>query len=134
VGSNDPATYDATKYEYNLTGTIRKVTDPAGNTWSYGYDVRNRQTSAADPDKGTTTTTYDAAGNVRTSTSPLGTGTATLAYTYDDLGRKTTMRDGSETGPKRAEWIYDTAPGGIGKLAKSIRWIGTAPYESRVNG
>jgi RHS repeat-associated protein len=134
VGSDDEDDYDATTYEYDLRGALTKVTDPAGNVWTYAYDLQGRQISTTDPDKGTTTTTYDAAGNVVTTTSPLGTGTATLAFTYDQLGRKTSLRDDSPTGTLRAEWIYDTAPGGIGKLARAIRYTSGGNYESRVDG
>ncbi|MGE5827666.1 MAG: polymorphic toxin-type HINT domain-containing protein, partial [Micromonosporaceae bacterium] len=133
VGNENPSTFDKTTYVYGLTGSLQRVTDAAGNQWSYQYDLRGRQTQAIDPDKGTTTSTYDDGGNVLTTTSPLGSGAATVAYTYDALSRRTTMRDTSATGPKRAEWVYDTATLGIGKLARSIRWVGTAAYESRVN-
>lgn len=141
VGSNDPATYDKTAYTYDLEGQLTKVVDAAGNQWQYVFDIRNRQTTAVDPDKGTTTSTYDDAGNVLTTTSPVGTTTATLAYTYDAIGRKTSVRDGSPTGSKRAEWVYDATPimpAGTslakGKLSKSIRWVGSTAYESRVDG
>lgn len=50
------------------------------------------------------------------------------------MGRKTTLRDDATDGPKRAEWIYDTAARGIGKLAKSIRYVGSTAYQTRVDG
>ncbi len=134
VGSGDPSTFHSTRYGYDLEGALTQHTDPAGNQWTYRYDLRGRLTEAIDPDKGTTTSSYDAAGDLQTSTSPLGTGTATLAYTYDALGRATSLRDGSPTGPVRTEWVYDTAPNGVGKLAKSIRRVGASAYESRVVG
>ena len=34
--------------------------------------------------------------------------------TYDALSRKTSVRNGSATGSKRAEWVYDTVAGGLG--------------------
>lgn len=133
VGSNDPTKYDKTAYTYDLSGQMTKVVDAAGNQWTYEFDRQGRQTKAIDPDKGTATTTYDAAGNVLTSTAPLGSGTATLGYTYDQIGRKTSVRDNSPTGAKRSEWIYDTLPNGKGKLTKSIRYVGSAAYENRVD-
>ncbi len=132
VGSNDPSKFDKTGYTYDLNGQLTKVVDAAGNEWRYEFDLRGRQTKVIDPDKGTGTTTYDVAGNVATTTAPLGATTATLGYTYDAIGRRTSVRDGSPTGAKRAEWVYDTLPNGAGKLTKSIRWIGSVAYESRV--
>ncbi|PWR13637.1 hypothetical protein DKT69_20140 [Micromonospora sicca] len=134
VGSDDPAKFDKTTYTYTLLGQLKTVTDVTGaNVWSYTYDLRGRQTQAVDPDKGTTSTTYDAAGNVVTATSPIGTGTATTAYTYDELGRKTTMRDDSINGALRANWVYDTLPYGKGKLTSATRFTGGNQYTSRVD-
>ncbi|MFG3101154.1 hypothetical protein ACGFZL_11640 [Streptomyces sp. NPDC048182] len=50
---------------------MNKVTDTAGNIWTYGYDQRGRKTKAVDPD----------------------TGTATYTYTYDELDRPTSATD-----------------------------------------
>ncbi|WP_412748237.1 polymorphic toxin-type HINT domain-containing protein [Krasilnikovia sp. M28-CT-15] len=131
VGKNDPALFDTSRFTYDLAGNLKTLTDAAGNTWSYTYDLRGRRTAAKDPDTGTSTTTYDAAGNISTATDSLN---HVLAYTYDELGRKTSVRDGSATGTKRAEWLYDTLTNGIGKLTKSIRWAGGVAYENRVDG
>ncbi|MFI7578246.1 RHS repeat-associated core domain-containing protein [Micromonospora sp. NPDC049497] len=134
VGSDDPTKFDKTTHTYTLLGQLKSVTDVTGvNVWSYTYDLRGRQTQAADPDKGTTNTTYDAAGNVETTTSPLGTGTATLAYTYDELGRKTTMRADSVTGSIRGQWTYDTLPYGKGKLTSATRYSGGNPYTTQID-
>ena len=133
VGSTDPAKYDETKYTYTLLGQQETLHDPAGNTWSYTYDLRGREIQSVDPDKGATTSTYDAAGNVLTTTAPLGTGAATLAYTYDEIGRKTSLRDGSPTGAKRAEWVYDTLPNGKGKLTSATRFIGGQAWVTRTD-
>ncbi|MCN0154004.1 RHS repeat-associated core domain-containing protein [Salinispora arenicola] len=131
VGSDDPATFDATTYTHTPLGQLKTVTDVTGaNTWSHTYDLRGRQTQAIDPDKGTTTSTYDAAGNITTST---GSGRSPLAYTYDELGRKTSVRDDTPAGTTRAEWEYDTLPNGIGKLAAAIRYTDGEPYTSQVN-
>ncbi|NES16559.1 RHS repeat-associated core domain-containing protein [Micromonospora sp. PPF5-17] len=134
VGSDDTTKFDKTTHTYTLLGQLKTVTDVTGaNTWSYTYDLRGRQTRAVDPDKGTTTSTYDAAGNVATTTSPLGTGTATTAYTYDELGRKTSMRDDTATGALRATWVYDTLPNGTGKLTSATRYSGGNPYTTKVD-
>ncbi|MEU2171705.1 colicin D domain-containing protein [Micromonospora chersina] len=134
VGSDDTTKFDKTTYSYTLLGQLKSVTDVTGsNVWSYSYDLRGRQTQTKDPDRGTTDTTYDAAGNVATSTSQFSTGTAVLAYTYDELGRKTTVRDDSATGPIRAKWEYDTLAYGKGKLASSTRYAGGNAYTSQVD-
>ncbi|MBV1854613.1 RHS repeat domain-containing protein [Catellatospora tritici] len=136
IGSTDPTKYDETTYTYTRLGQPSTAVDVTGsNVWSYTYDLRGRQISSAEPDKGTATTTYDAAGNISTITTPFGAGTTTVAYTYDALGRKTSLRDDSVTGAKRAAWVYDTKAdgttaltGGIGKLNATIRYIGTDTY------
>jgi RHS repeat-associated protein len=121
--------YDATTYTYNRKEQLVRVTDPAGTHWDYGYDLRGRQTSISDPDKGAAQSTFDDAGRLVTSTDARG---ETVAYTYDVLGRKTSVRDGTVTGPKRAEWVYDTVM--RGQPAKSIRYDATGTYTSEVLG
>ncbi|WP_233559010.1 RHS repeat domain-containing protein [Micromonospora radicis] len=135
VGSTDPAKFDETNYTYTLLGQQSTIQDPAGNTWSHTFDLRGREVQSVDPDKGTTSATYDAAGNVLTTTSPAGTGTGTvtLAHTYDELGRETTLRDGSSTGAKRAEWVYDTLPNGKGKLTSATRYVGGEAWINRTD-
>ena len=119
VGSNDPSTFVRTQYTYTALNELATMTDALGNTWSYGYDQRGRRIHEEDPDTGVTTSTFDAVGQLVTTTNDRD---ITLAYTYDDLGRRTSVRDGSVTGPKRAEWTYDTLTNGIGRLSKSIRY------------
>ncbi|WP_246076530.1 RHS repeat-associated core domain-containing protein [Amycolatopsis cihanbeyliensis] len=122
--------YDSTAYTHTPAGELASLTDPGGNVWRYEYDLRGRKTTIEDPDKGVTTKSYDVAGQVTTSTDARDT---TLAYAYDVLGRKTALHEGSLDGPKRAEWVYDTASWGKGKLAKSIRWINGEPYTKKVS-
>lgn len=120
--------FDSTVYQFNQKNELVGVTDPAGNHWQYTYDLLGRKIKEIDPDKGTTTTTYTVVGDVETSTDGRG---VTIAYTYDSIGRKTTLRDGSITGPKRAEWIYDTLTSGTqvsGHLVKTIRYEGADQY------
>ncbi|TMR25008.1 hypothetical protein ETD86_02510 [Nonomuraea turkmeniaca] len=131
AGSDDPATYDKTSYSYTERNELYNVTDAAGNVWRYHYDQRGRKWKEEDPDHGVTTMTYDDADQMLTSTDARN---VTLGYTYDALGRKTSIRDGSVTGPKRAEWTFDTAPHGIGRPAKSIRYDGTSQYIDEVTG
>ncbi|HEX4813387.1 MAG TPA: RHS repeat-associated core domain-containing protein [Nonomuraea sp.] len=131
AGSNDPATYDRTSYTYTDRGELQTVTDQAGNTWRYHYDQRGRKWKDEDPDKGVTVSTYDDADQTLTTTDARN---VTLGYTYDALGRKTSIRDGSVTGAKRAEWVYDTLPNGIGRVTRSVRYEGGNPYVNEVTG
>ncbi|WP_432164367.1 hypothetical protein, partial [Streptomyces tendae] len=128
--------YEATHYAYDEAGNLSKVTDASGrNIWTYTYDLRGRQTASSDPDKGAGTTVYGKDGRIATTTDARNT---TLATTYDELGRKTSLRIGSSTGTKLAEWTYDTAPGGKGLPADSIRYdtsvTPAAAYTTSVTG
>ncbi|WP_460847784.1 RHS repeat-associated core domain-containing protein [Phytohabitans suffuscus] len=126
-GGTPTGSYDETRYTYHPTGNLATVTDPAGNTWSYDYDIQGRQTQVDDPDSGVSTMTYNAYGDLET-VSDARPGVPDLAYTYDDLGRPTTVREGTITGTKRAEWVYDTPAKGMVKSAS--RWIGTDEYKT----
>ncbi|WP_407560889.1 RHS repeat-associated core domain-containing protein [Streptomyces sp. 184] len=123
------AVYDTTRYVHNPRGELAKVSDAAGNAWSYTYDQLGRQIEANDPDKGITTSTYDDRGQLTSTTDARG---VKLAYVYDNLGRKTQVRKDSATGELRAEWVYDTIIGAKGHLGSATRYDGTAAYTSRV--
>ncbi|MET7534650.1 RHS repeat domain-containing protein [Streptomyces goshikiensis] len=124
--------FEKHSYAYDSAGRLSKITDPAGrNSWTYAYDLRGRQTLVTDPDKGKTTTTYGTDGRAQTATDDRG---VTLATTYDELGRTTSLRKGTVTGTKLAEWTYDTTTGGKGLPATSTRYDGTAAYTSTVTG
>ncbi|WP_104819780.1 colicin E3/pyocin S6 family cytotoxin [Kitasatospora sp. MMS16-BH015] len=124
-------TYESVTYAYNPTGRLAKVTDQAGNTWTYGYDLSGNQTTTSDPDKGTASATYNTDGTVATTTDSRG---RTLASTYDELGRRTSLRDGSTTGTKLAEWTYDTVAGGKNMPASMTRWDNGNAYTTAVTG
>jgi RHS repeat-associated protein len=130
-GPSPTGAYDETVYTYTARGELATVTDPASNIWSYEYDQRGRQVVAQDPDAGLTSKTYDLAGQLQTTTDARG---VTLGFTYDNLGRQTSVRDDSPVGAMRAQWIYDTLPGGLGELTRSIRHHGGAQYVNEVLG
>ncbi|MEU7873137.1 RHS repeat-associated core domain-containing protein [Dactylosporangium sp. NPDC049140] len=125
----DASTYDSTKYAYTAHDDLASVIDSLGNKWQYTYDQRWRKIKDEDSDKGSTSMKYYNDGALKTATDSR---TVTLGYTYDELGRKTSVRDGSETGAKLVEWTYDTVLNGIGKPAKSIRYDGTNQYVNEV--
>src|SRR5215813_15555356 len=121
--------YDSTTYTFNRKGLLSSVKDPVGNQWNYGYDLRGRQTTASAPDSGTTTSFYDDGNELVSTTDSRG---LTLAYDYDVLGRRVDVRDGSSTGPLRAQWVYDTLA--KGHLTSSTRFVNGSAYTTTVRG
>ncbi|MFD8599184.1 polymorphic toxin-type HINT domain-containing protein [Kitasatospora sp. NPDC059646] len=122
--TGNAADADVTTYAYTPAGQPASRTDSQGNTWSYGYDLRGRQTSVTDPDTGTTRSTYDVNSQVASTTDAKGN---TLAYNYDLLGRKTGMYAGSIAPANQlAGWTYDTVAGAKGQPASSTRYVGGA--------
>ncbi|MFG3134084.1 polymorphic toxin-type HINT domain-containing protein [Streptomyces tendae] len=128
---NATAAYDTTAYDYTRRGELAKVTDPAGSSWSYTYDLLGRQTKTVDPDGGTTVSEYDDRSRL-TRTDDARADVPALWYGYDNLGRKTQLREGTSTGTLRAKWVYDTISGAKGHLAESIRYSEGNAYTSKV--
>ena len=129
-GPTVSGTYDATAFTFNSKNQLAKVTDQAGNVWSYERDLLGHVTSSTDPDSGTTIATYDDAGDLATTTDARG---KTLAYSYDLIGRKTGLYDDTVSDAnKRATWSYDTSGGfgGKGKLYSADRWINGNDYQT----
>jgi len=103
---------------YSSSGGTTTITDPHGNvtvedylngqlqsktegssTWTYGFDQSTfGETSMLDPDGHSTTSTYDASGNLLTSTDALGN---TTTYTYNSLNEPLTIID-----PESIETAY----------------------------
>ncbi|MFJ6213882.1 RHS repeat-associated core domain-containing protein [Streptomyces sp. NPDC092296] len=125
-GPTATGAYDATHYEYNAVGFPTRLADPAGNVWTWAYDLRGNQVKAVDPDHGTTVSGYDKRGRLISTAA----GEQKLFYAYDDLDRRTAERSGSATGLLMASWTYDAA-GYKGQLASSSRFrqVGSATYE-----
>ncbi|WP_319345026.1 polymorphic toxin-type HINT domain-containing protein [Streptomyces sp. NY05-11A] len=123
------AAYDTTSYGYSPRGELTKVTDPAGNAWTWTYDLMGRLTDTTDPDKGATHNEYDDRTQITSTKDARGT---VLASVYDGLGRKTELRDTSATGALRAKWVYDTVSGAKGHLASSSRFVGAQEYKTSV--
>lgn len=121
--------FDSTTYEYDRKGQLVGVTDPAGNQWSYVYDVRGRQVEAHDPDSGRTRKEYDDADQLVGVID--GREANRLVYKYDALGRKTHMYRDFPFGTPMASWSYDQLA--KGQLDRSIRYVNFQPYMTRVN-
>ncbi|MET9261278.1 RHS repeat-associated core domain-containing protein [Amycolatopsis sp. NPDC004079] len=129
-GAQPTGDYDETTYGYTAANQLASVTDSSGNHWTYSYDLHGQLKQANDPDRGTTTYAYNELGQQVSTTDARN---VTLAYSYDALGRKTGTYQGSTTGTKMAEWVYDTAFKGVGQLASSTRWVNGNAYAEKVN-
>ncbi|MGI5438449.1 polymorphic toxin-type HINT domain-containing protein [Streptomyces shenzhenensis] len=123
------AAYDTTKYGFKPSDALEEVTDPAGNEWSYEYDLLGQLTLSKDPDKGQVKYFYDDRALL---SSTVDARDKTLWYGHDGIGRKTELRDGSATGTLRAKWTYDTVSGAKGYLAESTRYVDGLAYSSKV--
>lgn len=115
---------DVTKSKFNFKGQLEQVTDPAGNKWSYEYDLLGRKWKETDPDRGTTTVEYNNLDQVVKTTDSEN---RSVSFKYDQLGRKTQMLSG-ET--KLAEWAYDAQKKGL--LDSATRYSGGQEYVQRV--
>ncbi|MCS5733871.1 RHS repeat domain-containing protein [Herbiconiux daphne] len=132
LGTSPAATgKETTTYAYDVQGHMSSMIDPAGNQWSWSSDVLGHQISATDPDTGTSTTTYDNAGNILTTKDARG---IVLAYTYDALNRKTGQyKDSTGTGgTKLASWTYDTLA--KGQLTSTSSYVNGAAYTRATTG
>jgi RHS repeat-associated protein len=137
-GDTPTGTYSDTTYEYNRRNLRSKVTDPAGNVWTFGYDAIGRQTTVDDPAGGASTVTYDAKGRVSTTTDARN---RKLAVTYDSLDRRTGVYKTSVAAAnKLAEWTYDfttlpdTTTRAKGHLTSSTRLVGSDRYTITATG
>jgi RHS repeat-associated protein len=111
-----------TSYTYTPGGQAATVSDAAGNTWTYGYNLLGEMVSKSDPDAGTTTYTYDPDGNQASSTDPRG---QKLVYAYDALNRKAFEYSGSASpATELAAWTYDSLV--KGQVTSSTSYSGGA--------
>ncbi len=128
TGLNDPA--DTTTYTYNRAGQLAGVKDATGqNTWTFDYDLRGNKTVQNDPDAGTSSSTYDALGQLLSTTDARG---KKIVYTYDNLGRKTGTYDTATTGTRLTAYTYDTLLKGA--PTTSVRFVSGKAYVNAVAG
>jgi RHS repeat-associated protein len=100
----------STSYVYDPFSNLTQITDAAGNITVHSYDVRGRKVASNDPDLGAWTYSFNVLDQLVSQTDASSN---TTAVTYDLLGRMTQRAAPDLT----ANWTYDTAPMGIGKLA-----------------
>ena len=83
-------------------GTLSSVTDPTGQTVNYAYDASKRVTSVQTTGDGKTyrnayTYENDRIKTVSHNTTSDTANDVTYTFNYDSLGRKTTVKVGSQT-------------------------------------
>ncbi|MBI3773004.1 MAG: hypothetical protein HY272_09930 [Gammaproteobacteria bacterium] len=75
-----------TAYQYDASGNVTQITDPASNVTRNGYDALNRLTQVTDALSGVTQYQYNAQDQLTRVTDPRGNITR---YSYDGLGNLT---------------------------------------------
>jgi RHS repeat-associated protein len=101
-----------TSYVYDPFGNLIRTTDPVGNIVTATYDGRGRKIGTNDPNLGSWTYNYSVLDEL---VSQVDAKTQTTTLAYDKLGRLVQRVEPDMT----AEWVYDTAANGIGKLAST---------------
>src|SRR5579871_196945 len=99
-------------YAYDPVGNPVSTTDAVGNVVTATYDTRGRKISSTDPDLGTWTYSYDTLGELVSQTDAKS---QTTTFNYDKLGRAVQRVETDMT----AQWVYDTAAMGVGKLTSA---------------
>jgi len=112
--------------QYNAIDEVTGVTDPRSLSTSYTKNAYGDVLSLVSPDTGTTTNTYDNAGNLKTRTDAVG---KIATYTYDATNRPTrvTYRLGTVT-DETINWTYDQGANGIGRLTGMTNLSGSTAW------
>ncbi|QOY86405.1 RHS repeat-associated core domain-containing protein [Paludibaculum fermentans] len=132
---------------YDAAGRLQSVTDAAGNTTQYAYDIPNRKTTITNPDSGVeevisdangnvlsrkdglnrvTTYTYDTKNNLITETNALN---QTTTNTYDANGFKTSVKNAlNET----SSAVFN-AYGGPTSITDPLNFTQSATYDATYN-
>ncbi len=122
--------YNHTRYTYTPAGQQKTITAHDNSVFSYTYDLFGRQTSATDPDKGTTQTHYNSLDQVDWTQDAEN---RKLRYQYDVLGRKTDLWQTDTTAANMlAHWDYDQASGGKGQQDTATRYVGGSSGQAYV--
>ena len=122
-----------TTYHYTATGQQDQLTDTGGHSWTMSYDLAGRLVSQNDPDTGTTTHTYNDAGDLTTLTDARGPA-STRTYTYDALGRRVSEAAGNPAVPV-GSWTYDTLqPGRLTSSSSFVHGDTANPYTIAATG
>jgi RHS repeat-associated protein len=105
------------RHRYDAAGNLVQTIDAHGNVILLTYDLRGQKTSVHDGDLGHWTYQYNALGELVSQSDAKGQITT---FAYDKLGRLVSRNEAD----LQSSWQYDSAPNGIGKLAKAITHLG----------
>nr|WP_297385334.1 RHS repeat-associated core domain-containing protein [uncultured Roseateles sp.] len=108
-----------TTYAYDGFANTVKVVDARGNEVRQVYDTAGRRTQLIDPDLGARTYLVNPLNQVYGQTDAKN---QSVTFRFDELGRLTRRLSQDED----SRWDYDTAPGGIGRLAETYTWVNNA--------
>lgn len=116
-----------TAYTYDAVGNITSVTDAKNHVTNYGYDAVNQMTSMTLPLSREWTYAYDAAGNRTQIVDAKGnasqtTGDGTTAYSYDHAGRLISINYSDST--PDVTYTYDS----VGNRTQMADGSGTQTY------
>ncbi len=115
---------------------VTQVQAPNGATTGYTIDGLGQTTLETSPDAGSTSNSFDEAGNLKTRTDARG---VTRSWTYDALNRPTAMtvrKSGSTDTSEDQAWVWDASPAGaplacsngLGRLCKQSDLSGSTYY------
>ncbi|MFI1505639.1 polymorphic toxin-type HINT domain-containing protein [Streptomyces sp. NPDC020597] len=128
-----PGGFTSMKYDYDTRGQMVMAYHTVDSThpWTWTYDNRGRQTTATDPDTGTTSTWYDKYDRVLHTKNARG---IDVWNNYDLLSRPTEQHLNTADGPLLAGYTYDLAPGGKGMPHTATRYTDNEAYTQQVDG
>jgi RHS repeat-associated protein len=144
VGHRDTLTYpdkEVLKFSYDAGNRLSALTDWKNRKIAYSYDPASNLTGIAFPNTTTTALTYDAANRLTgISDSANSVAYRVLAYALDNVGNRTTVKDGAvvtnysydvlnelltaQSGASKSSWTYDAA----GNRVKQVSSSGTTNY------
>jgi RHS repeat-associated protein len=115
--TSDPTDYEEVGYDANSNVTSRRTR--ANQTFTYTYDVLNRETGRSGGGLATVNYTLDAAG--RRTEVRFSDGSQVIGYTYDALGRVTRVTDAILQGATTWTRVVDRAYDATGNLIR-LEW------------
>jgi len=114
-------------YAYDAAGRVTSVTNQTGGTTTITYNIRGDRLSITDPDAGTITSVYNLMGKLISQTDARGN---TTTISYDQLGRPKQL----SSLDSNINYEYDTAPSGIGQLARVQDNTGVTSFKYNLRG
>ncbi|HQT25470.1 MAG TPA: hypothetical protein PLK99_02580, partial [Burkholderiales bacterium] len=116
ISQTTDAALGITKYAYDALDQVTDVTDPRSFNTHYALNALGDETQLASPDSGTSSRTFDSAGNIASDTDARG---IAATYAYDALNRPISVSYPS-TG-ENVTYTWDTGTGctyGVGRVCQ----------------